>query len=179
MLPPVPPDQLFDRPHQRQSFTKWRSLAHLDDQARDSACGRFLTQFTKKSGQFFFAVFIYDSSGSQLRLRIHAHVEGTVSDEAETARRILELARRNTKIKERAVYGANAKLVKDTGCVPEIRLPHDDAAAKTRESLAHMLHRIRILIQSQNIGARFQKGFCVTTTAACSIYDQGTWFRIK
>jgi hypothetical protein len=112
-------------------------------------------------------------------LRIHAHVEGTVSHEAETARRILELARRNTKIKERAVYGANAKLVKDTGCVPEIRLPHDDAAAKTRESLAHMLDRIRILIQSQNIGARFQKGFCVTTTAACSIYDQGTWFRIK
>jgi len=46
------------------------------------------------------------------------------------------LARRNTKIKERAVYGANAKLVKDTGCVPEIRLPDDDAAAKTRESLA-------------------------------------------
>jgi hypothetical protein len=79
------------------------------------------------------------------------------------------LARRNTKIKERAVYGANAELVKDTGCVPEICLPHDDAAAETRESLAHMLHCIRVLVQSQNIGARFQKGFCVTTTAACSI----------
>jgi hypothetical protein len=112
-------------------------------------------------------------------LGIHAHVEGTVSHEAETARRILELARRNPKIKERAVYGANAKLVKDTGCVPEIRLPHDDAAAETRESLAYMLRRIRILIQSQNIGARFQKGFRVTTTAACSIYDQETRFRIE
>jgi hypothetical protein len=102
-------------------------------------------------------------------LRVHAHVEGTVSHEAETARRVLELARRNTKIKERAAYGANAKLVKHTGCVPEIRLPHDDASAETREPLAHMLHRIRILVQSQNIGTCFQKGFCVTTTAACSI----------
>jgi hypothetical protein len=89
------------------------------------------------------------------------------------------LARRNTKIKECAAYGANAKLIKDTGCVPEIRLPHDDAPSETRESLADMLHCIRVLIQSQNIGARFQKGFCVTTTAACPIHDQRTWFRIK
>src|SRR6266699_344062 len=105
MMPTVPPDQFFDRARQRQSFTKRRRLARLDDQPRDPARGRFLTQFTKQSGQFLFAIFIYDNSSSQLRLRVHPHVEGTVSHEAEAARRIFELARRNTKIKERAAYG--------------------------------------------------------------------------
>src|SRR5437867_12727259 len=94
MLPTVAPDQLFDRARQWQSFTKRRSLAHLDDQARDSACGRFLTQFAKQSGQFLFAIFIYNGSSSQLRSRVHAHVEWTVSHQAEAARGIFELARR-------------------------------------------------------------------------------------
>src|SRR4029077_10935918 len=116
-------------------FTKWRSLAHLDDQARDPACSRFLTQFTKQSRQFLFAVFVYDSSSSQVRLRVHPHIQRTVSHEAEAAFRIFELPRRNTKIKHRAADGANAKLVENPGGVPEIRLPHDEASTEVFQPL--------------------------------------------
>src|SRR6266568_730797 len=97
-------------------------------------------------GQLFFAVLVYDRSSSQFGSRIHAHVEGTVSHKAETAFRIFELPGRDTKIKKRPADGANPKLIQNAGRVSEIRLPHGDAAAETRQLLACMLDRIRILI---------------------------------
>src|SRR5436189_6427892 len=130
MVTPMTPDQLFDCPRQRQSFAKRRSPAHLHDQARDPARGRFLTEFTKQASQFLFAVLIYNLTSSQLGSRVHAHVERTISNQAETAMRISELAGRTTKINERAADGTEAKLVENAGCMPEIRLPHDEAAAE-------------------------------------------------
>jgi hypothetical protein len=49
MMTPMTPDQLFDRPRQRQGFAKRRSPAHLHDQARDPARGWFLTEFAKQA----------------------------------------------------------------------------------------------------------------------------------
>jgi hypothetical protein len=98
--------------------------------------------------------------------------------EAETALSIFELARRNTKVKERAADGAEAKLIENTIRVPEIRLPHNEAPAEMRQSLAHVLDCIGILIQGQDIGATSQERFSVTATAARSIYDQKTRLRL-
>ena len=179
MLTSVPADQLFDRPRQGQSFTKRRSLTHLDDEAGDSARGWFLAQLTKQPRQLLFVIFIYDISGGEFRLRVHAHVERTVSHKAETARRVFELARRNTKIKKRAADGADVQLIEHPGCVSEIRLPHDETAAEACQSLAYMLYRIRILIQGQNIGATFQQRLGVPTTTTCSIYDEQACFRLE
>src|SRR5438876_10635309 len=109
MMTTVSADQLFDGACQRQSFAKRRSPAHLHDQARDPARGRFLTEFTKQASQFLFAVLIYNLTSSQLGSRVHAHVERTISNEAKTAMRILELAGRNTKIKECASDGTEAR----------------------------------------------------------------------
>src|SRR5437867_12667035 len=100
MMTAMTPDQLFDRTGQRQSFAKGRSPAHLHDQARDPARGRFLTEFTKQASQFLFAVLVYNLRSGQLGARVHAHVEWTVSNEAETALSIFQLAGGNTKIKE-------------------------------------------------------------------------------
>src|SRR5213596_2791791 len=77
MMTTVSADQLFDGACQRQSFAKRRSPAHLHDQARDPARGRFLTEFTKQASQFLFAVLIYNLTSSQLGSRVHAHVERT------------------------------------------------------------------------------------------------------
>src|SRR5213596_3269505 len=66
MMTTVSADQLFDGACQRQSFAKRRSPAHLHDQARDPARGRFLTEFTKQASQFLFAVLIYNLTSSQL-----------------------------------------------------------------------------------------------------------------
>src|SRR6478735_4661824 len=179
MLTSVPADQLFDRARQRQSFTKRRSLTHLDDEAGDSARGWFLAQFTKQLRQLLFVIFIYNISGGQLRLRVHAHVERTVSHEAETARRIFELARRNTEIKKRTAYGADVQLIEHPGCVSEIRLPHDETAAEACQSLAYMLYSVRVLIQRQNVGAAFQERLGVSTTTTRPIYDEQACFRFE
>jgi hypothetical protein len=63
--------------------------------------------------------------------------------------------------------------------VPEIRLPHDEAAAKMCQSLGYMLDRIRVLIQGQNIRASLQERLCVTTTATRCIDNERTWFRLE
>src|SRR5438094_9386414 len=102
MLPTVSSHQSFDCERERQSFAKRRSLPHLDDQTCNSPRSRFLAEFTKETGQFLFVVMVYDVGSSQARLRVHAHVERTVSHEAKTALRVFELSRRNTQIKERA-----------------------------------------------------------------------------
>jgi hypothetical protein len=177
MMTSMPPDQLFDRPRQRERFAKGRGPAHLHNQARDPARGRFLPEFTKQASQFLFAVLVYNLGSSQPGPRIHAHVERTVSNEAETALSIFELAGRNTKVKENAADGGNAKLVENAGCMPKIRLAHDEAPAEMCQSLANMPDCIRILIEPQDVGATLQKRFGVTATAARSVYDEKTGFR--
>src|SRR4029077_919082 len=147
---------LLNRSRQRESFAKRRSLAHFDDQARNPSRGRFLTQFTKQLSQLLFTVMVYDGGSSQGGRRIHPHVEGTVSHKAETARRIFQLARRNTKIKEDAADRANAEFIENIACVSEICLPHNDAATEMCQPLRHVLDCVRVLIESQNLGAAFQ-----------------------
>src|SRR5438445_13881362 len=98
MMTAMTPDQLFDRPGQRQRFTKGRSPAHLHDQARDPARGGFLTEFTKQASQFLFAVLIYNLRSGHLGPRVHAHIERAVSLAAETTLRVFELSGRNTKV---------------------------------------------------------------------------------
>ena len=86
---------------------------------------------------------------------------------------------RNTQIKKRASDGANPELVENTICVSEICLPHDDPPAKMRQTLGHVPDCIRILIQSQNIGAAFQKRFSVAAAATRSVEDQQACFRLE
>jgi len=137
------------------------------------------TEVTKQASQFLFTVLVYNLRSSQLGSRVHAHVERTVSNEAETALRIFQLARRNTKIKKRAADSAKAKLIENAGCMPEIRLPHDQAPAKMCQLLAHMRNCIRILIEGQNVSAALQKRFGVATAAGRSIYDEQTRFWLQ
>src|SRR5438034_11173003 len=108
MMTAVTADQFFDRAGQRQSFTKRYSFSHLYNQACNTTRCWLLSQFAKQPRQLFLAVFVYDRGGGQLTARIHAHIEGTVSHEAESALGIFELPRRYTKIKKRPPYRANS-----------------------------------------------------------------------
>src|SRR5439155_4687468 len=129
--------------------------------------------------QFFFAVLVYDARGGEARSRVHAHVERTVSHETETALRIFELSRRNTQIEKHTAYAANTKLVENAIRIAEICLLHEDAPAEMREMLVHMLNCIRILIQSQNIGATFQERFGMAAAAARCIQDERPCFGLE
>src|SRR5439155_8979234 len=131
----------------------------------------FFAQLTKEAGQFVFGVIFYNCRGGETRSRVHPHVERTVSNETEPALRVFELPGRNTQIEKRASDGVNPELVENTICVSEICLPHDDALAKIRQTLAHVPDCIRVLIQGQNIGATFQKRFSVPAAATRCVED--------
>jgi hypothetical protein len=60
--------------------------------------------------------------------------------------------------------------------VPKIRLPHSDALTELCQLLGHMLDRIGILIQCQNVGATSQKRSRVTPTTASAINHERTRF---
>jgi hypothetical protein len=111
--------------------------------------------------------------------RIHAHVEGTVSHEAEPAFRIFELPGRNTQIKKRACDRANSKLIENAACAPKIRLSYGEAFAETRQLLTDVLDGVRIAIQRQNVGPALQKRSGVATATACCIYDERTRLRVE
>src|SRR5437016_11679451 len=179
MLASVAADQLFDRPSQRQRFANRRSLAHLHNKARNSPRSRLFPQFAKQAGQFLFAVLVYNLSSSQRRSRIHAHVERTVSHEAEPALCIFELPGRDTQVQKRAANAANAKLVENGSCMPEIPLPHNEAPPEMRQSLTHVLHCIGVLIQGQNIRAAFQERLGMAAAPACSIHNERTRFWLE
>jgi hypothetical protein len=63
--------------------------------------------------------------------------------------------------------------------MPEICLPHNDSPAKMGQTLGDVPDRIGILIQSQNIGAAFQKRFGVPAAAARSVDNQQACFRVE
>ena len=140
---------------------------------------RFFAQLTKETGQVFFAIIVDDCRGGEARPRVHPHVQRTVSHETEPALRVFELPGRNTQIKKRASDSANPQLVENTICVSEVCLPHDDAPAKIRQTLGHVPDCIRVLIQSQNIGATFQKRFSVAAAATRCVEDQQACFRLE
>src|SRR5205814_9191621 len=119
---------------------------------------------------------VYDCRGGEARSRVHPHVERTVSHQTEPALRVSELPGRNTQIKKRASNGGNPELVENTICVSEICLPHDDAAANMRQTLGHVTDCLMILIQSENIGATFQKRFSVPAATTRSVEDHLTRF---
>src|SRR4029077_19458782 len=179
MLSVVTAHQLFNCAREREGFAKRRSFAYFYDHARDASRRGFLAELTKDAGQFLFAVIVNDCRRCDARLRIHPHVERTVSNQTETALRILELAGRNTQIKKRASDAANPELVENTICVSEICLPHDDPPAKMRQTLGHVLDCSRVLIQSQNIGTAFYKRFRVAAAAARSVEDQRACFWLE
>src|SRR5881394_3773868 len=179
MLSSVAAHQLFNCARERERFAKRRSFAHFHDHARDASRGRFFAQLTKETGQLVFGVIVYDCRGGEARSRVHPHVERTVSNETEPALRVFELPGRNTQIKKRASNGGNPELVENTICVSEICLPHDDAPANMRQTLGHVTECVRILIQSENIGATFQKRFSVPAATTRSVEDQRTCFRLE
>src|SRR5262249_56737159 len=117
--------------------------------------------------------------GGEAAPRVHPHVERTVSNQTEAALCVFELPGRNTQIKKRSSDAANSQLVENTICVSEICLPHNDAPAKMRQTLGHVPDCIRILIQSQNIGATIQKRFRVAAAATCSVEDRYPRFRLE
>src|SRR5205807_1529536 len=122
--------------------------------------------FTKQASQLFSAVFVNNSGSSKLVPWIHPHIEGAVTHQAETALPIFELPGGDTQIEERTTDRANAKLVENFVHVAKIRLPHGNALAELCQLLGHMLDRIRILIQCQDVDATSQKHFRVTSAAA-------------
>ena len=63
--------------------------------------------------------------------------------------------------------------------MPEICLAHNDAAAKMRETVSDVSHRIGILIQSKNIGAAFQKRFGVPAATTRSVENQQACSRVE
>src|SRR5206468_7409952 len=172
MMTAVTADELLNRSRQGQSFAKRCTLSHFYNQARDAARCRLLSQLAKQPRQLFLAVLVYDGSGSQLRAWIHAHVEGTISHEAEPAFRIFELPGRDTNIEKRAPDRANAKVIENADCAPEIRLSYSKAFAEARQLLTDVLDSVRIPIQRQNIGPALQKRFSVATTTTCCIDNQ-------
>ncbi len=176
---PWRPTSFLNCARERERFAKRRSFAYFHDHARDASRRRFFAQFTKDAGQFLFAVIVDDCRRGEARSRVHPHVERTVSHQTEPALRVFELPGRNTQIKKRASDSANPELVENTICVSEICLPHDDAPAKMRQTLGHVPDCIRILIQSQNIGATFQKRFSVPAAATRSVEDQQACFRLE
>src|SRR5262249_22128760 len=167
--------QLFDRARQRQSLAKRHSLSHLYNQTRDATRCRLLSQLTKQPRQLFLAVFVYDRGSGQLGSRIHAHIEWTVSHEAEPALRIFELPGRDTKIKKRAADCANAKLIENTERAPKIRLSHSEVVAEACQLFTDVLDGVRIPVQGQDISAALQKRFGVATATTCGIYDERAW----
>src|SRR5215472_19066207 len=179
MLAPVTSDQFLDRTCERECFVKRRNLARFHDHGCDASRSRFFAQLTKETGQLLLAVIVYDCRRGEARPWVHSHVERTVSNQTEPALRIFQLPGRNPQIKKGASDAANPKLIKDTVCVSEICLPHDDAPAKMRQTLGHVLDRIRVLVQRQNIGATFQKRFGVASATTCSVENYQACFRVE
>ena len=103
-------------------------------------------------GQLFSAVFVNNGGSGQFIPWIHAHIERAVAHQAKTALRIFELPGRNAKVKKRTTDLAKPELVQNLMRVPKIRLLYSDAPTELCQLLSHMLDRIGILIQCQDIG---------------------------
>src|SRR6266487_4646086 len=172
MMTAVTADQFFDRAREGQSFAKRYSLSHLYNQACNATRCRFLSQLAKQPCQLFLAIFVYDRGSGQLGSRIHAHIEGTVSHEAESPLGVFELPGRDTQIKKYAPNRANSKLIEEAECAPKIRLSHGKAFAEACQLLTDVLDRVGIPVQRQDIGPALQKRFGVATPTACGIYDE-------
>src|SRR4051794_40945114 len=102
MLAAVAPDDLLDRFRQLQRFAERRGFALLYELARNPARGWFFAEITEDARQLFLIVAVHDIRGGQLAPRVHAHVERPITDDAEAALGVFELARRNTNIEQRA-----------------------------------------------------------------------------
>src|SRR6266436_8317780 len=172
MMTAVTSDQFFDRARQRQSFAKRCSFSHLYNQACDTTRCRLLSQFAKQPRQLFLAVFVYDRGSGQLGSRIHAHIEGTVSHEAESPLGVFELPGRNTNIKKHAPNRANSKFIEEAECAPKIRLSHRKAFAEACQLLTDVLDRVGIPVERKDVGPALQKRFGVATATTCGIYDE-------
>src|SRR5437762_2755607 len=157
MTPTMPANSFFDRVREWESFAEGGGFPHFCYQARDSTRGGFLSPLAEQPRQLFFAVLDYNSCGSELGPWIHAHVEGTVAQQAETALCIFELPGRDAKIEKRAADDADPKVVENFRRVSKIRLSHGEARTEPRQLLAQMLDRVGILIQGQNVGPRFHR----------------------
>src|SRR5436190_2110834 len=69
---------------------------HRDASGPLESRSRFFAQLAKQTGQFLFAVIVYDCRGGEARSRVHPHVKRTVSHQTEPALRVFELPGRNT-----------------------------------------------------------------------------------
>src|SRR6266581_5171094 len=176
MTPTVPTDDFFDGAGERDGFAERGCLPHFNNQARDTTRSRLLPEFAKQAGQLFCAVFVNNSGSGELIPWIHPHIERAITRQAETALRIFELPGGDAQIEERTTDHADPKLVENFVHVAKIRLPHGDALAELCQLLGHMLDRIGILIQCQDVGTTSQKRFRVTPTTAGAINHERTRF---
>src|SRR5204862_3812726 len=118
------------------------------------------------------AIFVYDRCCGQLRSRSHAHIERTVSHEAESALGVFQLPGRNTNIKKRTPDRSNSQLIEKTQRAPEIRLSDREPFAEARQLLRYISDRVRIAVQRQDVGPAFQKRLGMATATACGVYDE-------
>ena len=120
----------------------------------------------------FCAVFVNNSGSGELIPWIHPHIERAIARQAETALRIFELPGGDAQIEKRTTDRANPKLVENFVHVAKVRLPHGDAPAVVCQLLGHILDRVGVLIQCQDVGAASQKRFRVTPAAAGAINNE-------
>jgi hypothetical protein len=80
---------------------------------------------------------------------IHAHVERGIEAEAETARRIVQLRRRNTEIEQHTVDATGQGLALDQFCERRERAMDCRHTHVMREPMTRRLHRLRIPIHGE------------------------------
>ena len=98
---------------------------------------------------------------------------GTVAHDAEAALAHSRVGAKKPQDREARRRWCDAELIEHSAGIPEIRLAHGDAAPTCGQLLAREFDRLGILVEGQNIGARFPKRFGMATTTAGAINDEG------
>src|ERR1700704_6937614 len=97
--------------------------------------------------------------------RIHPNIERAVPHHAETTTGVFKLPRGNAQIDHRAANCRDIELVENLIREPKICLTHCDATTEARQTFRSLQDRVRILIESENIGAGLQNRLAMTAAA--------------
>src|SRR6266496_3022988 len=121
----------------------------------DSPRPPFLTEFVNQVSEFFFAELVYNLICGQLSQRVHPHVQGSFRLKTESALRVFELHRAQSKVRQHSVRRSlrhplaqfRIRTVQQghRGPVrPEFR-------RRLTQTLACQLQRLRILIEANQM----------------------------
>src|SRR5438045_9753164 len=86
-----------------------------DNGSGDSPRPPFLTEFVNHIREIFFTTVVYHLIGGALFIRVHPHVERPFRLKTESARRIPELQRAHTQIREHSVCAGRRNALADLG----------------------------------------------------------------